>query len=322
MIDYVRQGLDSLPIGMDSVLVSPSGSFLDTWEVPLDARNGILALLSQNQYPVIAFETRAETITEESIADCRSRIPEQMMRVYCGLESADPWVSQFSINKALEPDAFVFAMKTLAKYNMAGVANVLLGAPFLSEVELIEDAVQSIQWALAVGAKEFCLFPCHVKRWTQLEWLYGHGHYHPPSLWSFIEVLHRLGSQVVSLQGEIAWFTNYGAFNILASPTTCSVCYAQIIEQLHGFANSSDYTFIDRVYAIDCKCKEDWQEKLQTHMSNSREERAAMAYDQIGHVLYSDAWPMMRENVLTTISLAQKNTIHAKKSIFYAGEIR
>lgn len=301
MTSYVRQGLDALPVGVDSILVSPSGSFLDPWEVPLDARAGILSILAERQYPAIAFETRAETVTNEAIAACRAVLPDRRMRVYCGLESSDPWVSRFAINKDLDLGTFASAMRTLAAYDIVSVANVLLGAPFLSDEEIIEDAVTSIQWAFASGAAEFCLFPCHVKRWTQVEWLYRHGTYHPPSLWSFIEVLRRLGPEIVASRGEIAWFTSYGAFNVLQSPITCDTCYEKVIDQLQGFADTNDYAFISRLVAMPCACKDQWMDRLESPTETSREERAAIAYDQIGKELYSDRWSAMRDGVLESL---------------------
>ncbi len=62
MVDSVRRALLELPAGVDAVLVSPSGSLLDTWEVPVAAREGILQLLSDAGIPRVAFETRAETL--------------------------------------------------------------------------------------------------------------------------------------------------------------------------------------------------------------------------------------------------------------------
>ncbi|MDR6774849.1 hypothetical protein [Azospirillum sp. BE72] len=304
IVDGVRQGLAELPAGLSCLLISPSGSFLDPWEVPVAARAGILAAVAETDYPAIAFETRAETVTEEALRACRAALPDRRLKVYCGLESADPWVSRYALNKALDPVSFVAAMQVLDAHDAVGVANVLIGAPFLHEREAIDDAVASIRWALGTGAREFCLFPCHVKRWTQVAWLHGHGFYSPPSLWSLIEVLRQLGEELVATRGEIAWFTDYGAFNIIESPTTCPQCRNMVIRQLQGFSETSDYAYIESLVRLDCPCKERWRKDLQTIAEMDRIQRAQAAYDRIGEELFAARWPSMRNELLDSLAVS------------------
>ena len=68
MADYVKQGLMKIPEKCHKLLVSPSGSMLDEREVPADALEGILALLASSPHDCFSFETRAETITEETVS--------------------------------------------------------------------------------------------------------------------------------------------------------------------------------------------------------------------------------------------------------------
>ncbi|TCW32704.1 hypothetical protein [Marichromatium gracile] len=304
IVDGVRQGLAELPAGLSCLLISPSGSFLDPWEVPVEARAGILAAVAETGYPAIAFETRAETVTEDALCACRAALPDRCLKVYCGLESADPWVSRYALNKALDPASFVAAMQILHVHGVTGVANVLVGAPFLHEREAIDDAVASVRWALGAGAKEFCLFPCHVKRWTQVAWLHDHGFYSPPSLWSLIEVLWLLGKDTAATRGEIAWFTDYGAFNITESPTTCPQCRDAVIGQLYGFSETNDYAYIESLVRIDCPCKERWREGLQTLPGMNRKQRAQAAYDRIGEEIFAARWPSIRSELLDSLDVS------------------
>lgn len=292
MIDCVRRGMAELPDDLYSVLISPSGSFLDEWEVPRSARRGILALMCASPYPAFAFETRAETLVPESVAECRSSLERRGLKVYVGLESADTWVAKYCINKALSPSVFVGGVSELRQQGVDAVANVLLGAPFLTEREAIVDTLNTVRWAFDNGVSECCLFPTHVKKWTQMEWFYRHGLYEPPSLWSLIEVLRQLDEDQVSSKIEIAWFTSYGAFNVIASPNTCRRCYNEVVEYFSGFANTNDYAFIQNAIDLECSCKDIWREEIENrnNSTQNRITRAAHCYEVIARGLLGDDW--------------------------------
>jgi len=289
MIDSVRRGLEDLPVDLRCVLVSPSGSLLDEDEVPLEARQGIFDLLGATRYPEIAFETRAEIIGDTAMRDCRTRLGDRSVRVYVGLESSDPWVSTYALNKDLEGSTFIRAMATLAANSAYGVANILLGAPFLSASEAITDAEATVRWALQAGARDVCLFPCHVKRWTQIEWLYENGAYRPPSLWAFTELLARLGPEIAQ-RVEIAWYTDYGAFNIIESPRTCAKCQASVTKALDAFAESSEFSIIEDINANACKCRAAWLASLDVSDGTDRYQRAVRSYSQIGQNVFPRWW--------------------------------
>ena len=124
----------------------------------------------------------------------------------------------------------------LRKYQIPSIANVMLGSAFLSPREAIEDTVETVRWAIEQGTDSAVIFPAHVKQWTLLEWLWERGLYSPPSLWSLVEVLARIGSQLAS-RVSISWYKVYtqesegGELNslddmwYLRSPSTCVVCH-------------------------------------------------------------------------------------------------
>lgn len=290
MIGAVQRAISELPAGLGHLLVSPSGSFLDMHEVPRIARRGILELMRQSGIPRLSFESRAETITGEAVEDCGIVAPRQRLKVYLGLESADPWISKYCVNKELSLNIFRRSVELLGEASIDTSANTVVGTLFLSPAEAIADAVETTRWALSAGVTECCLFPIHVKRWTQLHWFYQQGMYEPPSLWSFIEVLRSLGPEIVSSRIEIAWFTSYGAFNIEASPETCPSCYDFVVEKLTRFADTSDYEYVDQLVRFECGCKGEWMRSLENDTAGEKIETAVRAYERIGNELLGNSW--------------------------------
>jgi radical SAM enzyme (TIGR01210 family) len=301
MVDSVERALAELSSDIDSVLVSPSGSLLDSWEVPRRAREGIFDLLARSPISRIAFETRAETLDSDVVAKCREALGGKHIRVYVGLESSDPWVSTYAINKDLDLACFRRAMSTLHGHSMTGVANVLLGAPFLDEREALEDTETTVRWALANGAEEVCLFPCHVKLWTQVHLLFQHGLYKPPSLWSMVEVLSRLGKSV-GPRIELAWLTSLDAFNVVASPEVCAQCHGKLIGGLNAFATSGRWTDLDGLWDMECQCRGDWRLSIGSTVDPAaRVERAVAAFQKIGETSMQNWWSWHGSQVVASL---------------------
>jgi len=290
MIESVRQGLAALPNGLYHLLVSPIGSFCDPWEVPHEAQLEILKLMAGTDIETFAIESRADTITEEVAAQYRSSLQDRGLKVYLGLESADPWISKYCINKALSAAVFEQAIQILSRHEVVTSANVLLGAPFLSPAEAIEDALRSTAWAFAKGVDECNLFPTHVKEWTVLHWLSQRNLYSPPSLWSLVEVLRRVGPEIACSKIKFSWYKTYGSTNVVHPPITCSACLSDVIYYLDQFYETNNYAWVERLVSFDCRCKDAWRSQLEAQPSMPILARASAAYELIGRELLGGDW--------------------------------
>ncbi len=258
MISYVASGLKDVPEDCVTLLVSPSGSMFDCWEVPREALTGILHLLQQSAFKRILFETRAETITEDTIALCRQILGERFYGVYMGLEAASPFLLKYCINKQLSLHKVQQAIDICRAQDVAIIANVLVGIPFLNAEESVTAAAETVQWALARGASGCDLFPVHIKKATPLEVLYREGIYSPPSLWELAEVITRLEPDTWPRIG-LSWYTSNGAYNIICSPATCPSCQDTVIECLKGFADTHKAEFVHAMNSIKCQCRQKWK---------------------------------------------------------------
>jgi radical SAM enzyme (TIGR01210 family) len=302
MTDYVRTGLSSLPKSPSMMLlVSPSGSMLDEWEVPAKAREDILRLVRETACRTYLCETRAETITEAKARQYAEILDNKVACIEVGLESADPWILHYCVNKALSLDMYENAVQILRAHRIPSIANVVVGSAFLSPREAIEDAVQTVQWALAHGTDNCTVFPVHVKRWTLLEWLWKHGLYSPPSLWSLIEVLTRLGPSLAR-RVTISWYKIYSEkvawgeldanaeLGYLCSPSTCVLCQPRVISLLDEYRNTNDYGVILALKNMDCACKEAWRSAMEAPVGEHLKTRVARAYEAIGREVLGPSW--------------------------------
>ena len=112
MIEYVRAGLSFIPDDKNMLLlVETSGSMLDEWEVPARAREGILQLVRNNSCMSFLCETRADTITDAKIKQYTEILDNKIASIEIGLESSNPWMMQYCINKNLSCTQYLTALQ-------------------------------------------------------------------------------------------------------------------------------------------------------------------------------------------------------------------
>jgi hypothetical protein len=298
MISYVEQGLQEIPEKVHSLLISPSGSFMDELEVPAAARDAILQRIYNKGCHTYSLETRSETISEANVSAIRRSLGDREVLTYMGLETASQWVSMYSLNKGLDIKSFTRSTATLDSYGIHTIANVLLGAPFLSQRMAIEDTLNTIDWALThKGVKRCCLFPVNIKKNTVIDWLFQKRHYSPPSLWSLVDVLLRLGPEVASNKIEIAWYTSYGSGYVIHPPDTCPKCRDQVISLLDVFVETCNFSIIEELAEMACLCKEKWKADMSMSNGVSPHQMAREAYDELGDKYGGEWWVKNRVRI-------------------------
>jgi uncharacterized Fe-S cluster-containing MiaB family protein len=265
----------------------------DEWEVPDDARREILSLVRETRCRSLSCETRADTLADRNVKEYVSILDNKATSIEIGLESASAWVLKYCLNKSLKPSSYLKAIRLLRKHGVRSIANITLGSPFLSVSESIEDAVASVVWALDAGTDECTVFPVHVKQWTLAEWLWRRNLYSPPSLWSLVEVLWRLGPQLMP-KVTISWYKPYRQktgrseldlakdLALVLSPTTCDHCVAEVVDMLDTFRCGGNFTLVERLKTFRCPCKAQWQASLENRPPLQIGERVRLAYETIG----------------------------------------
>ena len=177
MITSVQAALDTVDFHPDLLMVNPFGSMFDDWEVPPRARRAILDLLSRVPPTNIVFETRADTISEDKVSECARVLHQHYVAIELGVESSDPWISQYCINKSLSIQDIHAAVALIRRAGLFPIANILIGTPFLTFHEMVDDAIRSLNWAFAHGVERCVVFPVSIKPSTLVAWFEKMGLY-------------------------------------------------------------------------------------------------------------------------------------------------
>lgn len=311
MVEAVAAGLSEIDRPVDELYVSPSGSLLDPIEVPLEARRAIYSLVERFPVGRFSFETRPETVTTEAVEELTASLPGKKIAAGFGLESADPWVLRFCVNKPGAAAGFPLAADLLRRRGIGVYGNVSLGTAFLSPQEAIADAVRSIEWVLDAGADLALLFPMHVKRHTLLHWLYSRGMYEPPSLWSLIEVLARLDRRLLA-RISISWYrSDYGSNDeIVVSPTTCPRCETEVLAGLDEFRMTSSGEDLDHLLSLSCPCRSVWQTATELTPTAGLPARILATYRSIADDLgLADWWEANASGVVAELRQASPSAL-------------
>ena len=298
MVSSVARGLSELSAtAPTTLLVSPSGSMFDEVEVPPAARRAILMLIAASGAREVLCETRAETVTDANAREFAKLMAGKSPHIEVGLESSDPWVSNYCVNKTLSLDDYREAIARINAHGIGTITNVVVGTPFLSPSEVIDDAVRTIKWALDQGSASCVLFPLHVRGWTLAEWLWSRDMYEPPSLWSLVEVLRDLGPERAA-RVTISWYRDYdsgaaedsASTRALASPATCPRCQDAVFALLDAYRESCSFDLVRELSRFDCPCHEAWRRKLEASGGTGLVERVALAYEMIGRDVLGGPW--------------------------------
>ncbi len=205
-----------------------SGSFLDQEELPINARDAILSALADT--PKVIVESRPEFVTSEILDDVvRSN---QHVEVAIGLETSNDHIRNNSINKGFAFRDFVRASKIARSAGLTVKAYLLLKPPFLTELEALEDATQSIL-DVTPHADTISLNLCNVQKGTLVEALWKKGLYRPPWLWSAVEVLKRTQETATVICDPVGGGTRRG-------PHNCGKCDREVVAEIKEFSLSQD----------------------------------------------------------------------------------
>ena len=233
-----------------------SGSVLNPGEFGINALKKIFRHI--RNFPTVrkvVLETRAEYVDAGMLDELLNYLgPERTLTIAVGLETADDTKRQLCINKGCTTVDIERAVRTL-KGRAEIQLYVLLGLPFLTEYEALEDAVKSIRCAQDMGADEIHIEPLTLQRFTLTEQLYRNGLLRLPSLYTLYEVLRRV---VPDIRPYVSPFLHMPCPDII--PQGCPACSNRLVDGLLTKYNI-DRDRISLEYE-DCACIGGWRELL------------------------------------------------------------
>lgn len=255
--------------GISELLLGSYGSILDEYEISRECFQVILRRLSDSPIPVIGFETRCETVTREKLREIQTYLPDKEIYIEMGLESLDDRVREKYLRKRMSISSLQKAMDVIRKAGFLSVLNIMLGSPFLTPREQVEDVVQSAKWAFEEGAESIVLFPVNVKPYTLLYTLMTLGMYVPVSLWRVIATLYALSGELTPDQLAHVGLSWYGERDDIypagsprmISPYSCDKCRNMLLAFCKDFlaVNSGEKrkTMLQDLMTrdLDCQCR-------------------------------------------------------------------
>ena len=207
-------------------------------------------------------ETHYNTINERKIQDTRKILgEEQEVHFELGFESAFEDVRAI-YNKDIDTVKYIEVTKLCEKYNIGLQINVLLGAPFLTRKEQIQDCLDSLKFIYEKMPAEThaVLFPINIKQNTMLKHWQDIGVYDQISSWEFVELLHNIPEEYLD-KLTIAWWGNReNAFTkgIIQFPKTCDKCRDRLLNFYKDFYCNWNPSYrkelIEKIWATRCEC--------------------------------------------------------------------
>lgn len=264
-LEMVKPELEKIDLSekdISELELEANGSFLSEREIPYDLFLETLKFIAHKGIPTIMMETHYTTITEKKLQDIRRILgEEQEVGFELGFESAAEDVRAI-YNKDINIEDYLKVAKLCEKYQIRLTINILLGAPFLTREEQIQDCLDSLEFVYQNFPKgtQVVLFPINIKKYTMLKHWQEIGVYHQISSWEFVELLHRAPEEYLD-KLTIAWWGNrenaYTETEI-QFPVTCEKCRKRLMSFYSEFYQEWDPNIrkkkIEEIWNSRCEC--------------------------------------------------------------------
>ncbi len=215
------------------LLLNTYGSILDNTEISEECFEVLLEKIQKTDINIIIFETHYNTISEEKISLIKNKLNNKRINFELGFETSNEIVRENNLLKRINNKQFIETIRLIHSFDMGVIINLLVGIPFLSTPEQLEDVLNSIKWCVENEVDEIDLFHINIKPYTLLKELYDEGKYELISHWLLIEVLNRIPLAYLS-KIYLAWYGNRelkyvnGEHSIF--PQSCHICYESIMK--------------------------------------------------------------------------------------------
>ncbi len=297
IFDAIKRELDQFK-GAPSVFITPAGSFLDDGEVSPVLRRRILNAIVENGTKLFSTESRAEFITEDKIKEIKKIAGEMDIEMGLGLETSNPLIANYCINKISSTEKYTRAVRLLKKYNIEVFTHVLLKPAFVTEREAYEDALQTILWAFSQGSDMVGIGLMNIKKGTLNYWLSERGLYTPPTYWTVLKIIQNVPKD---LRNRVTLFGFESSTKMYGMAGNCDICTQHIKRLLFSYLGTRDESVLAAAANYDCECKEAWKQEMQS-TATPLTERLPKIYSMIAKELFGKEW-------------AEKNSVLIEQSL-------
>ncbi len=278
------------PAVYPSLVFTSNGSFMDRAEVSDEIRPVLLRMLREAGFKFIVIETRPEYITTNRLHDMvdafspntASGAGPHPISISFGLESQDNFVQQYCINKGRRREDYLAAFELLQSQGFPFDCYVLLGKPFMTAQEDVEDAERTIRFAVDHGAGYVFVMVTNLVDYSLTSYLKERGRYALPNLWRVVELLERLPPEYrrfVQVKG-----ISHAPVSPLQYSRTCDICTEHVKGAINFWNQTGEFEHIRSIYKCECRnvfTAGEWA----THPEKSLSHRIICEYGELAREL-------------------------------------
>lgn len=229
-----------------------SGSFLNSKEVPKEARDYVLKKLAEcEEISEIVVESRPEYVKREVLDEIFEIIGDKLFEISIGLETSNEQTRLNKINKGFNNKTFEKAINIIKEakedYNIKSKGYIFVKPILTSEQEAINEAIETATYCENLGVDRVSCCPATIHKGTLIERLWRRGSYQPPWIWSVIEVINTIRQNV-----EIPALMDTSGFGSRRGPYNCKKCNKELKYMI------IDSNFDQSQIEYDCDCKKEW----------------------------------------------------------------
>lgn len=241
-----------------AVKLFASGSFLNPYELPIEARDEIMTTLANmDNVREIIVESRPEYVKEEYIDGIFDIIGDRLFEISMGLETSNDYTRLNKINKGFTFEDFENAVKLIQDlrdnkgYNIKSKAYIFVKPILISESEAIDEAIQTAKDCESIGVDRLSFCPATIHSGTVIERFWRKGAYQPPWIWSCIEIINTVRREVA-----IPALLDTSGFGSRRGPYNCKKCNKDLKHMIIrcNLAQSP--------VEYDCECKKEWMAEV------------------------------------------------------------
>lgn len=253
------------------ILLGASGSFLDEYEIPKELQYDIMRYISKSHIEEVFIETHYKTISEDILQNIKKIFGEKVVHIEMGLETTTKNYQNNILNKEISLYDLSKTIEIIHQYTMNVSLNILLGLPFLTLKEQINDTKKSIDWAMQNFVDYIVVFPINFQPYTLFKWWYSNGYAKQTSPWLLVELLKSLSDEELP-HICLAWYGNrsisYDSEQFTIIPFSCTECQDKLISFFSDFTTNYDLNYRKKILndfittSFSCNCKTKFLESI------------------------------------------------------------
>lgn len=242
-LNTMNQILSKYSEDVTILLLCSNGSILNSNQISDALFQKILLQAAQTNIPQIEIECHYKDVTVKKLNIIKKILVNKQITIEMGLETINTVYQEIFFGKEIALDKYKDTIFLIQSYGFKIDLNIMLGLPFMSSKEQLNDTYQTLNWAF----KHQCspvIFPVNIKPFTLLMHMYQTGYYKPISHWLMLSLLDSIQEDRLD-QVVIAWYGNreeiYEDIKSRAIfPTTCPNCAKSIKDFYNKFMSNNN----------------------------------------------------------------------------------